>query len=88
MTTEGTSSLENHVDSVADVTEPEDAANQADRSAATKEFLHLLHEKEAVKTELVEMEKKFNQAQGRNYELLQKIEQLEKEVKNIFYWSL
>lgn len=59
--------------------ENEESAN-AVRKETNKEFLHLLHEKDAVKTELIEMEKRFNQSQGRNYELLQRIDQLEKEV--------
>ena len=50
------------------------------RNESNKEFVHLLKEKDTLKTALDEKEKEVNQVKGRNYELLQKTEQLEKEV--------
>ena len=50
------------------------------RNESNKEFIHLLKEKDAAKTALDEKQKELNAVKGRNYELLQKVEQLEKEV--------
>lgn len=53
------------------------------RNESNKEFVHLLKEKDTLKTALDEKEKEVNQVKGRNYELLQKTEQLEKELATL-----
>ncbi len=52
----------------------------AARNETNKEFVHLLKEKETLKTALDDKQKELNAVKGRNYELLQRNEQLEKEV--------
>ncbi|XP_072031743.1 uncharacterized protein [Amphiura filiformis] len=65
-------------------TEEEKKAKETEaRNETNKEFVHLLKEKETLKGALDEKEKELNAVKGRNYELLQKNEQLEKELAEL-----
>ena len=61
---------------------------QADMKTNNKEFMHLLKEKKQAEDALAEKVKELHRVGGRNYELMQQVERLEKEVKiypaNIF----
>ncbi|XP_054758321.2 uncharacterized protein LOC129264465 [Lytechinus pictus] len=53
---------------------------QAEMKSNNKEFMHLLKEKKQAEDALAEKVKELHRVGGRNYELMQQVEQLEKEL--------
>lgn len=53
---------------------------QAEMKTNNKEFIHLLKEKKQAEDALAEKINELHRVGGRNYELIQRVEQLEKEV--------
>ena len=58
-------------------------SSEADKT--TSDFVSGLKEREALKKELEEKTRELNKVKGQNYDLLKRIEDLEKQVRELIY---
>ena len=57
------------------------------RDAVTSDYVSGVKERSALNKEIAELTKELNHIKAKNYDLLKKVEQLEKEVGNVFLFT-